>query len=91
MKVSDAMLKGYAMVGRQCFGTYCVGDPAKPTAVCALGAARLALTGHVRVTTLRLRIASDEFENRTGFTISEANDKGMSIEDIAGILKSEGM
>ena len=93
MKPSELMLKGYAMAGgKQCCGQYFEGDGRNPTAVCALGAMNLAKNGD----------ASDDFYTLRqtmvirwhalfGFGIADANDKGMLIEDIAGILASEGM
>jgi len=92
MKPSELMLKGYAMVGKQCYGRYYEGDGRNPTAVCAVGAMNLAVTG----------CADDDFymlrEKMVvrwyalfGFGIADTNDEGMAIEDIAGILASEGM
>lgn len=90
MLPSEAMLKGFEMAGgNQCFETFCCGGSTKPTAVCAVGALRLGLNGNAFSRTNTVD-ALDAFYNATHASIASANDAGMSIPDIAGILKSEG-
>jgi len=91
MKPHELMLKGYAMVGKQCVGgRFSHGNPYAPTAVCALGAIALGAFGYAGTFTSEAAKANGVFLDATGMTITEANDLGMSIEDIAGILKAEG-
>ena len=90
MLPSEAMLRGFEMAGgRQCKNRLCRGNPVKPTAVCALGAMNLAMTGDSRNCS-QIDAGSDAFFDATGELISSANDAGMYIPDIAGILASEG-
>jgi len=93
MKPHELMLKGYAMVGKQCTdgGFYTGRDSKHPTSVCALGAVCFGATGDAFAHGVREEgEASMTFQRATGCGICEANDHGMSIEDIAGILKAEG-
>ena len=97
MKPSDAMLKGFEKVGRQCRSTYFEGlMGCKPEAVCAFGAAFLALAGNAERICASDQVqkilmdANEVFKAKTGESISQANDSGMSIPDIAGILAAEG-
>ena len=90
MKPSKAMLRGFAMAGgNQCTGEYFFGDPKHPVSVCAIGALQLG-----RYADADCCIGSgdvdDVFITATGTSIVTANDAGMSIPDIAGILASEG-
>lgn len=99
---SEAMLKGYAMAGgRQCVRKLHEGDGQFPTAVCAGGAILLAVNGHAGrfegEGEQLCRKAYAAFKNATGFCFDDANNgdcldqtEPMSIEDIAGILASEG-
>ena len=85
------MLKGFAMAGeRQCVEVSYIGNPETPSAVCAMGALQLGRYGnanHIFESTCNVSTA---FYNATGIFITTANDEGMSIPDIAGILASEG-
>lgn len=95
MKLSKAILKGFEMAGgNQCKRNYCEGDPTAPQAVCAIGAAALAICGDadaeckdVFPSHKQLKI----FYSVIGISIPDLNDKGMSIPDIAGIAKSIGL
>jgi hypothetical protein len=94
LKASELMLKGFAMAGgKQCFGRFCIGDPKKPSAVCVVGAFNLAAFGNANQDSSFLPVELrpfNRFLKSTGVSIMEANDVGMSIPDIAGILASEG-
>ena len=93
-KLSELMLEGYAMVGRQCANDYCLGDSERPSAVCAVGAAYLAATGNARWALIRgdtLKKQLHEFYQAVGLIVSDLNDEGMSIPDIAGIAAAEGL
>jgi hypothetical protein len=92
MKPSELMLKGYAMAGDQCEITLCVGDPRNPTAVCAIGAIYLADNGNAYTYSERGSIAREVFRKLfdSEMDVAFANNNGMAIEDIAGILASEG-
>lgn len=93
MKISEAMLKGYAKVGKQAFGKYCTGDPRRPTAVCAAGAANYALRGKATDDGELFNneyAAWNDFTREYGFTVAEVNDNRMPIEDIAGMLRAIG-
>ena len=90
MKASEAMLRGFEMAGEnQCFKTSCEGKSTKPAAVCAVGALRLGLNGNALNDT-NTNVALAAFYDATHVSVAQANDAGMSIPDIAGILKSEG-
>ena len=90
MKASEAMLKGFAMAGEnQCFEAVYEGKPTKPTAVCAVGALCLGLNGNA-LNEINTNVALAAFRAATNAHIADANDYGMSIPDIAGILASEG-
>lgn len=96
MKPSKLMLKGYAMVGKQCRRAYYKGSPLNPDSVCAIGAYALAKHRNADEfynTGLHGPIddANDKFIDLFDIEIHEANDRGMPIEDIAGILAAEGM
>jgi len=96
MKPSELMLKGYAMAGgKQCYGRYYNGDSGRtPTAVCAIGAMNLAASGNAGVVNYKqvdYRDAIGLWYVKFGLSISTFNDNCMQIEDIAGILASEGM
>ena len=92
-KLSELMLEGYSMVGAQCEGQEYEGDsPFNPAAVCAIGAAQLALTGRASGYGGADFFAQlDRFEDSVGFTVADLNDRGMSIPDIAGIAAAEGL
>ena len=91
-KLSELMLEGYARVGKQARYVFCCGgDAAEPESVCALGAANLATTGCADVSTYELCLEWELFERRVGLRISDLNDEGMSIPDIAGIAAAEGL
>jgi len=94
MKPSELMLKGYAMVGKQCKGTYFEGYGRNPTAVCAIGAMNLAASGNAGIANYGqgdYSVASQLWRALFDCGIGFFNDEGMLIEDIAGILASEGM
>ena len=100
MKPSEAMLKGFEMANHnQCTGSYYEGDPLKPDAVCAAGACYLAVYGTAEpndmdanelISAQAIGDAFFVFSKKQNGTIAEANDGGMSIPDIAGILAAEG-
>lgn len=91
-KLSELMLEGYAMVGRQCKHYSYMGNPLNPDAVCAVGAVRLARYGdaqmYLRGDALQ-RVC--QFADRVGVSVVDLNDEGMSIPDIAGIAAAEGL
>ena len=93
-KLSELMLEGYAMVGRQCRGAYFRGDPIYPTSVCAAGAAFMAGTGRAYPPLKERKKFSRQFvrfADSVGSSIADLNDEGMSIPDIAGIAAAEGL
>ena len=91
MKPSEAILKGFEMAGeRQCIMVNCKGDPEKPDAVCAIGAIQLVEGGNACFFSNTAWDANDAMEKATGYSVTQMNDGGMSIPDIAGILAAEG-
>lgn len=91
-KLSELMLEGYAMVGRQCKRFPYMGISTQPRAVCALGAARLAAYGSANQPLRGSEvIQACAFASRVGIGIADLNDEGMSIPDIAGIAAAEGL
>jgi len=91
-KLSELMLEGYSMVGKQCTGVTSIGDPRNPMAVCAVGAASLAKFKDANDdldAALYCQIAN--FKDRVGCSVMYLNDNGMSIPDIAGIAAAEGL
>lgn len=92
MKPSELMLKGFAMAGgNQCEWELCQGDGRKPDAVCAIGALALGESGSAfALFGKNVKKALSVFYKATGMGIASANNVGMAIEDIAGILASEG-
>ena len=100
MKLSTAMIKGFAQVGRQCRGALSVGPSHQPRAVCAIGAARLGVLGTTNsfdlngsryLTSLDLDRQATEFEETYRVTIMEVNDRGVSIPDIIGMVQAAGL
>ena len=93
MKPSELMLKGFAMAGgRKCNGQPYTGNPLCPTAVCAIGALRLAENGSADIGGHRQEMRARGAWNRLfNEYLWVANDEGMSIPDIAGILAAEGL
>lgn len=77
MKFSEAMLKGFEMVGgKQCRGTYTEWDIyLRPVAHCALGAA---IAGGWKG-------ADAGVQRAWGICVAELNDKGMPWEHIYGM------
>jgi len=92
MKMSTAMLKGYARVGKQARGRFYIGDATKPSAVCALGAVSLGLHGTATdyCHALDGDSATRAFCHAYGVSIPQANDLGLMIEEIAGMLQAIG-
>lgn len=91
MKMSEAMLKGYAKVGKQCVGRFREGDPRHPTAVCALGAVALQICSDANNWDTDWYLdARTKFLDYFGVRISDANDVGLDIETIAGMLQHIG-
>ena len=97
MKPSKAMLRGFKMAGgRQCTGVHYEGHQLRPNSVCAIGAWSLAVHGNAAFSEYnqsaneKLSEANAAFLLLCDSSITEANDEGMSIPDIAGILASEG-
>ncbi len=93
LKPSELMLNGFELAGgKQAKGWYWKGGPSNaPRAVCALGAIRLADVGDAALSSEAGCLAFNKFFAATGYCISEVNDKGISIPDIAGILAAEGL
>lgn len=95
MKLSKAMLKGFEMAGgNQCKYEYCEGDPTAPQAVCAIGAAALAICGNAEAEwkdAFPFHKQVKIFYAVIGIPIPHLNDKDMSIPDIAGIAASIGL
>ena len=99
MKFSEAMLKGYQMAGGRQFhgGTYAPADDNwnKPSRVCVLGAATLALsgcaggTGASTFTTLGPEVR--EFCAAWGIRPEDLNDEGMPWEHIYGMAVAAGL
>jgi len=92
-KLSELMLEGYAMVGKQTKGDYCKGDPKNPSAVCAVGACYLAVNGEAVPPAMPHKVDSlfRDFHRVLGVSAIDLNDEGMSIPDIAGIAAAEGL
>ena len=91
-KLSELMLEGYSMVGKQCFHQYYDGDnPRNPEAVCGEGASYFAECGNAVYASPDTERGLRKFEKRVGLRVSDLNDEGMSIPDIAGIAAAEGL
>jgi len=92
MKFSEAILRGFEMVGgKQCKGYYCPreDDPRKPGAVCVLGARNLCLTGDATEEPGRFTDPdSDDFCDAWGIHPSTLNDEGMPWEHIYGMARA---
>lgn len=91
MKFSEAMLKGYEMVGgRQCKNVFHRGNPFDPDSVCVLGAVSLgdhgnALGGHIGWS------FSAAFKCKWGVYPANLNDEGMPWEHIYGMAVAAGL
>ena len=91
-KLSELMLEGYSMVGRQCKNFPYEGVSMQPYAVCAIGAVRLAAYGDACAPLVGNALHDAcRFEECVGIAIADLNDEGMSIPDIAGIAAAEGL
>lgn len=94
-KLSELMLEGYSMVGQQCRDDYFNGEDSRaPCSVCAAGAAYLAATGDADAWSYTSEVVErflGEFYDAVGVYVSDLNDEGMSIPDIAGIAAAEGL
>ena len=95
MRFSAAMLKGFEMVGgRQHFGDYCAGDPTRPVAVCAVGAAYLARHGNARKEDYlpdSLVYNVDAFRRLWGMDVAEANDLRLPWEHVYAMARAAGI
>ena len=90
-KLSELMLEGYAMVGKQCVGAFCAGHPKFPLAVCGVGASQFAENGDASESSPNIDGQLFRFAIAVGVSVPTLNDKGMSIPDIAGIAAAEGL
>lgn len=91
MKPSAMMLKGFEMAGgKGCVGRFCRGDYRNPDAVCALGAMNLGATGDALGTFDEEDAAEEAFSKAYGCSIQFANDNGLPVDVIAGMLAAEG-
>lgn len=100
MKFSDAMLKGYMKVGGKQFtegGSSVVGsaryfpkgdDPARPSCVCAVGAANL---GFGRAANKDGDCEGASFHRHWGVDVADLSDEGMPWEHIYGMAVAAGL
>jgi hypothetical protein len=88
MKLSDAMNQGWLMVKKQCKLRQCEGDPQEPRAVCALGAAGLAMAGDAQAYVPEFREAREAYASAYGAKISRDNDDGMDVPSIVKRLRA---
>jgi hypothetical protein len=89
VKFSEAMLKGFEMVGgRQTKGQFCIGKPSSPRAVCVHGAASLAVTGWADDWHY---LPFERFCQVWGMTPLDANDIGLPWEHIYGMAVAAGV
>ncbi len=90
IKPSQAMLKGWEAVGRQCYRDAYTGDSSKnPAAVCALGAYRLGAFGDASKAILHA--FEFAYKDKYFVTVSYDNDiNKLAIPQIAERLKAIG-
>ena len=96
MKFSEAMLKGYEMVGGvECHdGYFAGGTPRKPVALCPLGACNLAVTGNALGTNEFLSMRHPDvkqFRRVWGEHVMDLNEAGMPWEHIYGMAVAAGL
>jgi hypothetical protein len=90
MKYSEAMLKGFEMVGgKQCKDEFYLGSKETPTAICALGAINLGADGNAASTYPHDFVR--RFTEVWGEDPQFLNDGGMPWEHIYGMAVAAGL